>query len=29
MIVFRGGDDGRGYRKMCKTPGGSKPDLGD
>jgi hypothetical protein len=20
MIVFQGGDDGRGYRKMCKTP---------
>jgi hypothetical protein len=27
MIVFRGGDDGRGYRNMCKIAGGSKPIL--
>ena len=28
IIVFQGGDDGRGYRNMCKIPRGSKPDLG-
>jgi hypothetical protein len=28
VIVFPGGDDGRGYRNMYKIAGGSKPDLG-
>ena len=27
-VVFQGGDDGRGYRNMCKIPGGSKSILG-
>ena len=28
IIVFQGGDDGRGYRNMCEIAGGLKPDLG-
>ena len=27
IIVFQGGGDGRGYRDMCKTVGGSIFDL--
>jgi hypothetical protein len=27
VIVFQGGDDGRGYRNMCKIAGWSKPNL--
>ena len=27
IIVFQGGDDGRGYRNMCKIAGGPKPIL--
>jgi hypothetical protein len=27
IMVFQGGDDGRGYRNMCKMPGGSVLDL--
>ena len=26
---FQGGDDGRGYRNMCKIPRGPMPVLGD
>ena len=28
IIVFQGGDDGRGYRNMCKIAGGSNLNLG-
>jgi hypothetical protein len=28
-IVFQGGDDGRGYRNMSKTPRGSNSKEGD
>jgi hypothetical protein len=27
IIVFQGGDDGRGYRNMCRIAGGYKPHL--
>jgi hypothetical protein len=27
ITVFQGGDDGRGCRNMCKTPGGSGMNL--
>jgi hypothetical protein len=27
-MVFQGGDDGRGYRNICKIAGGSVLDLG-
>jgi hypothetical protein len=29
IIVFQGGDDGRGYRNMCKIPRGSDLNEGD
>jgi hypothetical protein len=29
IIVFQGGDDGRGYRNMCKIPQGSNSNQGD
>jgi hypothetical protein len=29
IIVFQGGDDGRGYRNMCKIPRGSILNYGD
>jgi hypothetical protein len=29
IIVFQGGDDGRGYRNMCKIPRGSDLKQGD
>jgi hypothetical protein len=28
MTVFQGGDDGRGYRNMCKIPRGSNSNQG-
>jgi hypothetical protein len=28
IIVFSGGDDGRGYRNMCKIPRGSNSNDG-
>jgi hypothetical protein len=28
-MVFQGGDDGRGYRNMCKIPRGSNSKHGD
>jgi hypothetical protein len=27
IIVFQGGDDGRGYRNICKIAGGPEPIL--
>jgi hypothetical protein len=29
IIAFQGGDNGRGYRNMCKTPRGSDLKEGD
>jgi hypothetical protein len=28
LMVFQGGDDGRGYRNMCKIPRGSNSNDG-